>query len=267
MERSEHFDVSREALDWAAEAIKELDGICTAFFGDRGNCGEVIEIDADAGQKIIKVASLKPIPRSVVRKSTEALQRIRHAFDQTLYGACCAIGMKPRASLYFPWSQNPTDLEHRLGALRPEGKRAGTSKIPPELWPILRKTEPYGTGDGYSGGDDFVRAMAQIANQKHTVHLLVKFFCSGVNYKSFKSNGPSSIGFPDWDPIKNEIVIAKVALYADAEYEYAVQGGIILSDPGPLFGVPVEDALARFLGKAQGILEAIEREAIRIGRV
>jgi hypothetical protein len=142
------------------------------------------------------------------------------------------------------------------------GKKANT-KIPPELWPVLRRLEPYGRSDGDAKGDDRIRELAQIANRKHTVKLTCGVNVRGVEYKNLElqaAGGSFSLPTPTWDAVKNEVVIARFTPDVEVRYNYAVNGYVALDEAGPLKGVDVVAALKLFSAKARAVLDSLEQE-------
>jgi hypothetical protein len=224
---------------------------------------EVREHDPERRQNILKVVAIAKIPRDVARKATDALSNIRHSFDQSIYAACRAIGKSPKDSIYFPWADSPTDLEYRLGAKVKPGK-VPKIKIPPELWPRLRSFEPYGRGDSYSGGNDAIRKLAQIANRKHTVNLTFSPTVGHIRAPSFAGAGDLALLVPNWDPVKNEIVIARFSPEISSDYKYTLRADVAFDEPILPPGIPVLPALRFFLAKAQAVREGLEAEARKI---
>jgi len=83
----------------------------------------------------------------------------REAWNQAVYAACVSIEKVPsKGNLHFPWRSSPSDLNETL-------KRG---PIPSEFWDVIRGEEPYPTGDGYTGGNDAIKEISKLANDKHT---------------------------------------------------------------------------------------------------
>jgi hypothetical protein len=253
-------------LAWASEAIDELKAGCNEFLQQK-NFREVRDFDSEAGENVLKIVLVSKLPKSIPRKATEALSNLRHSFDQALFAACCAIGKRPKDSIYFPWSETPTDLEYRLGA-KAKPSKVPKSKIPPELWPVLRAFEPYGRSDTHTGGDDVIRALAQIANRKHTVSLNFSGSVAGGSYPSFKGDVPAgktfSLKAPHWDTVKNEIEIARFPEELKTDYNYRLALYVAFDEAVPLRGLPLVESLTAFAAKAQSIVDGLEGEAAKI---
>ena len=170
--------------------------------------------------------------------------------------------------MYYPWANTPMDLEHRLGATSKGGKPGRKGKIPPELWPVLRSLEPYGRGDGYSGGDDLVRELAKAGNRKHTIRLAFSVQVTGTHIDEITNRSGGSISFfvfPQWNPVKNELVVAEVSPELTVDYRYELTNPhIAIDEAPPLKGIPVIEALRHFLANAQTVLERLELEVVGI---
>lgn len=254
------FDSPCEVLNWAREGIEELKSSCRAFL-DAQNYKEVRQLDADSGEEILKVVRVgKKMPVSIPRKATETLSNTRNTFDQALFAACCAIGKRPRESIGFPWAQTPDDLEHRLGAKNT--KPGKIPKIPPEFWPVLRTFEPYPRSKSYSGGNNLIRLLAQIANRKHTIKL---GFSSAISRLDLEIDvevltvGQSyeSLSRAVWDMVKDEIVIARYAPGSKTDTKYSLQMYVALNEAPPLQGMPIIEGLSVFAAKAQSVIEGL----------
>lgn len=156
------FHPAEESIDWAERATAELDGMIDDFF--KHDVAEVIvETDSDTGDNVQKLKFKADIPKNFRRKATEALNNARHSFDQSVFHARNILGKRSAKGVNYPWSRDPTDLTVLLAA----------RGIDQRLWDTVRAHEPYPTSNTYAGGDDVIRTLATIANNKHTVGLRV----------------------------------------------------------------------------------------------
>lgn len=254
------FDIPRETLDWAHAAIDELEGTLREFFND--NPYKIIaEDDLNGLQKVYKLVLTRPMPRVSARRTTEALTRTKEVFDQIVFAACAEIGEPRRDSIYFPWSTNPTDLERRLKGKKPE------PTYPVALWDTFKRLEPYGRGETYAGGDDEIREMAKLANDKHTVGIapapsvgvLSQPTISGtIPAAALRAGGGVSFPASRWDPKKNEMVIASIAIGPNVEFKCSVNTDIAFTKAGPMCGKSIFAALRRFAEQAQLALKTFE---------
>lgn len=243
------FEPSKKAINWAQEALVELDQIARDFFNRQ--TGQLFtELDAQTGEKVWKARLAEPFPEAFGRKATEALNNTRHAFDQSVYAACSLFKQTGNRSINFPWAANPTDLQRLM-------ERRG---IPEELWDAIRKHEPYPRSDAYAGGDDIIRALATIANNKHTVGIAVIGHVASMAGPDFRGHsiGGIRMGPRAWDPVKNEVELLRYRGDADVYGECRLDFHVVLHDarlPGP---VDAAQALTLFKNKGLAVLKSLE---------
>ena len=191
------FRPAKESVSWAHEAINEFDVRARAFFcPDRREI--ITDIDPQTLKSVHKLRLKEPLPLELTRKATEALTRTKEAFDQATFAARKLLSGPPRKSVYFPWACSPTDLIRLL-------EERGLDK---RLWDLFESYQPYPTGNSYSGGSDVIRALATLANRKHTIGLVVQ---PSVTFMMHPIQGDVVMRYfmpPVWDAVKNEAVIA-----------------------------------------------------------
>lgn len=254
-----YFLVPQESIDSAREAIDELDASIGDFFNRAENCGIVVDKDPKTGNNIYKFKVFVPLPRNFRRKSTEALTSIKNSFDQSIYAATLTIGKKPRGNLHFPWKSSLRDFDMAFDD-NPKGR------VPAEFRAVCLGQEPYFSGEGYPGGDDQIRELAQLANPaKHTVGLSMAPVIGGIR-------PPQAVGLvkfyamplPKWDPYKQEIVLAIISPEAKVDTNCIVMMGVIFKNAPRSQHLSVTIALSGFADKAQALLERIKTECAAI---
>lgn len=261
MTASKHFESPRDTLAWVDESVQKLGANCLTFLNDE-NFRQVVEPDPQTGLIIIKVKLVRKLPAHIRGMATDIINNIKHSFDQSIYAACCAIGKKPKDSIYFPWADSPDDLEGRLQ--RDPRKPGKNVPPPPEFWPALRELQPYGRGNSYAGGDDLIRELAKIANRKHTINLTFTMTVSGIDHKISGDIGQMNVPIPRWDPVENEIVVTRVSADSKLDYNYKLQRYVSFNEAAPLKDTPLVESLMYFAAKAKTVLERLEEEANRI---
>ena len=150
----------------------------------------VTEEEAQTGWKVQKVVFAAIMPDTIELHLTNTLNHLKNGFDQMLFAACQAIG-EPVEDAHYPWATTPVDLERKLAALN---KKSGKQRIPSEFWELIRSQEPYPAADTHDGGNTIVRAVAALANAKHTIGLEMTA-TSFVNLGSVTFTGPGKIVF------------------------------------------------------------------------
>ncbi|MBB6013474.1 hypothetical protein HNR59_002863 [Aquamicrobium lusatiense] len=248
-----------ETIQWAREAINEFESTLREFF-DSKPYGEVTDLDAETGDSVLKFKLIRDLPTGLARKATEALNNIRHSFDQGLYAGCVAVKRRPKKDIHFPWSTTPSDLEGKLSR--------HNDVIPSEFWDIIRGEHPYPASERYPGGDDIIRELAKIANGKHTIGLKVVGMVSGVRYPDARSGplggGPFSLPFPQWNSEKNELIIARYQGDWRFKNNYEIAFQVALDEAGPLRNVPVTAAFHAFAEKSEQFTKALKIKAIEL---
>lgn len=253
------FEPPKKSVGWAQDAIRELSASATAFF--QGNPTQIVtEVDPQTSEHIQKLRFPKPLPNSLARKATEALVNARHAFDQAMFAARNLVSGRSHKTIYYPWAQNPTDLEHLL---RSRG-------IDQRLWDTIKVHEPYPGSHTYVGGNDLIRMLASMANDKHTVGLSVGGTITSMRHPDvmFGSPGPGSfveILSPKWDPKKNEAETIRwkgddiqVTGYYRTDFE------ILLQDSVPAHSVNAIRALSDFAEKSKTVVETLQARCLEL---
>lgn len=219
----DEFSPAKKSIRWAENAIAEFNTISATFF--QGNVTEIVtEFDPQSGDNVQKVRLIEPIPDQLFKTATDALIYSKHSFDQATFAARNIVSGRSNKSVYFPWARTPTDLERLL-------KSRG---IDQRLWDTFSAHQPYPRGDTYAGGDDSIRTLARMANDKHTVGLSVAStlvrtqfprVCGGPGKKNLR------ILTPRWDPKKNEAEMIRWTGNVDISGDYNLSFEIVFQDP------------------------------------
>lgn len=257
MSLDEFFDSPLKTIAWAREAIDELDTGFRAFF-DTHPYRDFMDVDPDTGERLHKIALIQSLPSVLERKATEALNNIRHSFDQSLFAGCCAIGKRPKKDIAFPWKMSPTDLNFAFTDSK--------GKVPTEFRDVIHRQEPYPASEGHLGGNDQIRELAKIANGKHTIGLTVTIRISVSRISDFSGGYIDRFSIPGtkWDSLKNEVIIAIIGPKANVRYKHQFALRVVLDIPGPLGDVPIIDALREFANKSEVFHESIKAECRKI---
>lgn len=243
------FQRPEKSLRVAKEAIIELQSIAAAHFA-LGPYERAVETDLEAGQKRIKYVRRIPFPEfEIERKLNEALLATRHGFDQVAWA--CARAFNPRIKdtdvVYFPWADSPKGVEERLA-----GK---SSKIPKELWSAFLSLEPHRGSDGDGSANDICRSLAQIANRKHSVGVTVACLNGAVSIQAMPGDimgaGRWEMPKPQWQPVKNEIVVMTYPIGTRFQNQERVQFYIAFDRSSSLAGQNAIACLHLFLEKAK----------------
>jgi hypothetical protein len=191
-----------------------------------------------------------------------AVNDLRNALDQSVCASASAIKHTTVSDAYFPFAENPNDLDGMLWSKR-------YSDIRDSLKPFLRSLQPYPTSNAYEGGDDLLRALGKIANpNKHQIPLAIGARNLEGSYaiKDVTSTMLIDFGDPYWDNTKNEFVIAKTAPNGTFEYNLAMPLYIAFGEVGALTGHPVSAFLRELAAKVDSVIRGFEAETERILR-
>jgi hypothetical protein len=252
---SDEFAPVEESIGWAESATEELNSLIDGFF--KQDVAEVvIETDFQTGDSVQKLKFKADIPKDFRRKATEALNSARHSFDQTVFAARNILGKRSAKGVNYPWSRDLTDLNRLMNE----------RGMDPRLWDTIRAHEPYGTSDANPGGDDLIRTLATIANNKHTVGLAVNGLISQTGFPSITATGGSfSMAMPIWDPRKNEAELLRwnsADVEIDGDYNFTFV--ICLKDSRLSQPVDAVFALRLFTQKAKAVCESVKAKCLKI---
>ena len=251
----EEFAPAEDSIDWAESAADELSTLITAFF-KRDVASIVVEDDPNTGGKVQKLKFTADIPKDFRRKATEALNNARHSFDQSVFAARNILTGRSAKSVYYPWSQNPTDLSRLLQ----------TRGIDQRLWDTIRTHEPYPTSDLYAGGDDLIRTLATIANNKHTVGMMVNGLIAQTKFPNITGRTVHQLKVlnPQWDARKKEAELVRWVGDVEIDGDYQFKFVICLKDSRLAKPVDAMLAVRHFTQRAKEVCESIKAKCVEL---
>lgn len=228
------FESPAALLRWAHVDTRRLERSAERFFASRPF---VIKREPIPGSDFISVmlALTKKPPASWRRLAFHALCDIRHAIDQAMFTATARVtGTTPEADIYFPWARSPADLRHRL------------KKLPPTLWPVIERLEPYPRGDDHPGGDDVVYAARNLAGpNKHRFTITPSPRPIGTSIKG-TATGPFQIPYDGWNEERAEFEIVRYRSSVRPDFDAQLDFGIAFHGVDGLQGFPVVTVLDHF---------------------
>lgn len=261
------FSKPQKLLDWAHGSHSVFKRLWEEFMLNTEH-RLITEENTEAGYKTEKVVILGTLPPALEEHATNTLNHLRNAYDQMLFAACRAIG-KPIKGGHYPWAMNPTDLGHRL-----LNKKTGKEIIPREFWDLIRSQEPYPASDSHEGGDTLVRAVATLANTKHTIGLELTAVAH-VNLGDVTFRGPGLFTFTGMPmprrpiPYKDGVELMRYSVGAagpEPGYKYRIEMQIGFDETAPpdLRLVPALHALVDFGIHAQSCLNGFKRRVAEL---
>lgn len=256
------FSRPQKLIDRVKAALADAHAAARTFFeGDSAKV--IIEHDPEPGFKVRKLVFTSGLPDVVEGRLTDAMNNTRNAFDQAIFAACAAID-KPRKDTHYPWADSETDLtDWRL-----RNKKSGKETIPKELWDVLISHDPYPRKEANGRGDTGIRAMATLANRKHTVGIELYAMVTSMKTGTAFLSGTAEVRIPVWNPIKNEIILYRWN-GPDAQF-----GGVerftfdVVFDataPQPLQGLPAIPCMHAFIEQAQVVCDTLKARAAELG--
>jgi hypothetical protein len=230
----ESFESPRLLLSGAREEFNRLKDLFDAFFlKDRPY--RIVFDDKSHPAKVVCYAEILKKPTAEMRLSTyRTVNDLRNALDQALYGAAVALGQTKLSNVWFPFRENPRDLEHVFT------RNGRCSDVPVELHALLRSFEPYPRGNGYSGGDSALRDLGRIANpNKHSVALRIGLEIQGLlKMGILANNGAVRAITPTWNRSENKLSLFE--LIKSTTFNYDIEFPTFVAfDESTLAGVSV----------------------------
>lgn len=252
----------QKLIDRAKAALTDANNAWKAFF-EVDNAEIIIEDDPEPGFQRRKLAFKAAIPDAVEGRLTDAMNNARNAFDQSIFAACAAID-RPRKDTHYPWASSETDLtDWRLW-----NNKSGKETIPKELWDVLISQEPYPRNEANGRGNTLIRAMATLANRKHTVGIEVFGKVAAMHTGSTVIQGVGGVFImPTWDPIKNEIILSRWKGTAQFSGEESFEFDVVFdaTAPIPLPRMSAALCMDAFINHAQFACDGLKARAAELG--
>lgn len=217
------------------------------------------ETDLESPNQLLhKIKLVSPLPDLLAEILGDAVNNLRESLDYAGYACAIASGKVKPTSAYFPFAGDVRDLESKIGR--------NCKDLPQEITALFRSFQPY------KGGNDLLWALNRIANaNKHTI--LIPYGIVAERAKQallhYHPESKFAIRFPParWDSKKQEIIVA----FSNPTTEFQLQCDFTISvavDQVEIVGgQEIIAVLDKFTSVVEGILLAIEAEALRLGYV
>lgn len=244
------FDPAISTARWAQQAARDLEMEAEKFF-TADKVEAVTDVDTATGETVLKLKFVPEVPDAFARRATEAITNAKHSFDQSIYAAHAVLTKGASArSIYYPWSTGPADLDGLL-------VRRG---IDDRLHDVLRAQRPYFEGPGHEGGDNIVRTLAQIANDKHTAGLSVYGNIERLQFPRLIIANVQSFKMMKavWDLKTGEAELARYIGDAQIGADWSVRLSIYLTGDRLPTGVDAFTAIARFTDRAAKVADELK---------
>lgn len=247
-EVQDQIDWAREQIDRGqADAIAHIKGDAFAF---------VTEIDLESGEKVHKFKLVNPLPNSIKGSFRSAVVDLKHSFDMSLHAAAQVMGCV-RFDKTYPWADTPDGVR---GIITKRQLKLH-SRLPDALIDEIWRQEPYSTGPGFAGGNDLIREVANMANEKHTIGITTRADVTSYKFTNMVLIGPNKMS-GRWDPIKQELELLRIGVGGSASYDdAAVSVDILFKRAGSVGKIPAFSVATTFADKAQIVLDGFKRVA------
>jgi hypothetical protein len=256
---SDPFESPKSLIRHAREDLEEFKAICKSAVTGHDCYANVTDVDPHTGNKTFKIKFTGTIPSRARYTASNILNNLRHSLDQTLVASVEELTGRRSGELYFPIAANPNDLAGKL-----------TSRIPPELHLVIQRFEPYPSGNGYVGGNNFLCAVTKTAGpNKHQITLSPCLDVSPhIGFAQMSADGViDGIDLPlHWDIANNEAILGVTTPNGYISYDFQISFQIAFGDAGPLFRQPIIPVFHEFAGVAESIVLGLEAETLRLMR-
>lgn len=255
------FESPKLLVQHAREDLGELIAIGKKIFTTTSH-DNIVDRDPQTGHKRFKVKYTGQIPSRARYVGSNVLNNLRHALDQALVASAEALTGRSCGKIYFPFANSPSDLNGRL-------RSDAYKDLPVSLHPILNALQPYPSGQGYVGGNDFLCAVTKVVGpNKHQI-TLNPGLDMGPEFRldtlAVTSGQVYRMDIPPvWDITNGEAILATGSDDLDIKYDFKVMFHIAFGDAGPMFRHPVIPVLHKFASEAERIVLGLEAETNRI---
>jgi hypothetical protein len=269
---SECFESVDYLVDFSRSQITQLKADIDAHL--KSSYGFVTEVHPKTLLRELKIKRLKPFPVHFRGRASSIVTDLRNTLDQATFAATLFLTGRESGYAHFPFGDTPDDLENSLSR-----RKAGRCKqIPPELYDVLRRIEPYPTGDDHLGGNDLLKFLSKISGpNKHRITLTVSAKISdGIlrpppgqgSYLYIPPGGPTdppACIFPQnhWDDKAGELVLLALPLGSQTNLQADVTLGVAFGN-SPLKNVNATGFLSAAHEAVSNAVNQIRAEAGKI---
>ncbi len=198
------FDTPQQQIDWAKSRIENAEALFRGY-EQSDPFANLTEVDPSTGEELRIIRLVNPLPPDITGLLGNAIVDTKHSFDQSLFAAAKATGSTSFSKNY-PWA----DTYNGVKGIVDKRQQNRDSKLPQNIVDEIFRQEPHGTEPGRSGGNDFIRDFAKMANDKHTIGFRVKASVTRYTVESLSISGGAGKFYSKWDQEKEELVLARM---------------------------------------------------------
>jgi len=248
----EAFETPQKAINWARSNIEAARQTFVAY-AQNNPLAFVIEEDPETGDKIHKFKLVKQMPDEIEHLCRNAIVDLKHSFDQSLSAAARTLNFV-RFDKNYPWADSVVGLKRIID--QRQTKKDGA--LPQILIDEIYRQKPYSTAPGLATGNNLIREIAKMANDKHTIGIEVTANVASYIVSNLTAAGPSEL-FRGWDPVKQELIFAIVKPGGSISYNKPqIAANICFKRAGDIGKIGVFDAAEAFADRAQAVLDGFK---------
>lgn len=246
------FDTPQKSINWAKQFIEKGEEATKLYF-DQGPFMMIAEHNQATGEILKKFKLIREPSPEIEGFFTDAVVRIKHSFDQSLYAAAQAAHYF-KFDKNYPWSDSYSGL---ISILKARQKNKNT-KLSQKILDEIVRQKPYFLDKDNQSPDYLIREMARIANDKHTIGFTAAASVCSMRIQGLTMVGPAEFLYP-WDPIKKEMVIYRTMLGGSVTHgKPTFSADIFFDRNGILRTVAAGVALQQFVDRAQYVLDGFK---------
>lgn len=252
------FDEVREQIEWAKTCIKCAENEIAAYI--KSDAFALLEeTDPQTGEYVSKIKLVNPVPSTIKGNLRNAIVDLKHSFDMALHAAtriCGPAGFDKN----FPWADSPTGVSARIDSWQRKAK----TRLPEIIVDEILRQEPHATGEGFAGGNDLIREIANMANDKHSIGITASAQITSMQFDITVENASNFSAIEPWDAEKKELILIRHTGGSVSQDYPAVSGNVSFESVGRLGELPAMPTVIAFYESAylsaQGF-EAVARHA------
>lgn len=246
------FDTPQDHINWAKSRLEIAEALFRRY-AQSDAFANVTEFDANTGEELRIIRLVTPLPPDITGLLRNALVDTKHSFDQSLFAAARATG-GVRFDKNYPWANTFFGVK----GIIEKRQRQKNSALPQFIVDEIFRQEPHGTGPGFSGGNDLIRDLAKMVNDKHSIGFRVTASITAFSARNMSFSGTGSL-ISGWDPVKQQMELARMQPGSSFSYQdCTVSSDVFFKRAGNIGKVPALSAAREFVNRAQIVLEGFK---------
>jgi len=215
----------------------------------------VVEYDADTGEDVYKIKLNKPVPEDLAGIGFDAVSNLRAALDSAIF---TITKSKLGDRVMFPISDTTKNLPAAANFEKRLQSNLTDKGVPPELVNIVRGSK------AYEGGNKLLWALKELRDaNNHSVVIPATTVAWGLSAKPIY--GDIQFNICEWDSVKDEMIYDRSPHGPKHEPNIGFTLLVSFADINYICFEEAVTVLDKFVNEVEGLVMAIEAEAMRIG--